>query len=520
VEPASISENTGVSLDGVIRHGAIACRACGSRFDEIWGTPFLGWYEAGDVAGLLEIAANARPDNAYPDRATIERLERLLECYHLASDRDAFVKTEEDDFVRAPWFAHRYAEWEQFAAVAEGIPLRGARILDVGAGSGFDCYRLIAAGAVVTALEYNPELARRGRSVVPEARWFGGLAHALPFQSQAFDIVCCNAALHHMQDLEASLEEMLRVLRPGGWLLTTGDPYRALEIGEEHEFDVFDRHPAVLLGVNESIPSFSHFERVLTKHSRALDVKILTANLTPVRPPQDPGPLRLLLRALGKRIGLDRSNGPFRWWRFGRRSHRLEIGNASGSIALRCRVSRAIAVQPRRQGSPVLEAGTYAATLSDYEVAVQTIARHLPGDALDRPFPGTSQTRLELLNGWQKPTGTTQRMAYRRARWFLRRPSDTTLLCFELRNDGAAPATFTVLLNGTPEVAHEVQPAEWQSFSVAVNDVPVGSVLVCELRREGDVDSFDEGLFAVQARRFVGGSLQSNDEGRRTGALV
>ena len=58
---------------------------------------------------------------------------------------------------------------------------------------------------------------------------------------------------------------MLRVVRPEGWLLTTGDPFRPDGSGDETEFEVFNRHPDVLLGVNESIPTFG---KLLRRSSR------------------------------------------------------------------------------------------------------------------------------------------------------------------------------------------------------------------------------------------------------------
>ena len=73
--------------------GAIRCLDCDARYDLIWGVPFLAAYEREDIAGLIEIAANARADNHYPDRPTIKRLERLLCAYHDAPDRRAFVES-------------------------------------------------------------------------------------------------------------------------------------------------------------------------------------------------------------------------------------------------------------------------------------------------------------------------------------------------------------------------------------------------------------------------------------------
>ena len=62
------------------------------------------------------------------------------------------------------------------------------------------------------------ERGRRGTT----ARGLGNLtlvrgdATALPFRDASFDAVCCFAALHLFADPFAALDEMRRVLRPGG----------------------------------------------------------------------------------------------------------------------------------------------------------------------------------------------------------------------------------------------------------------------------------------------------------------
>ena len=39
----------------------------------------------------------------------------------------------------------------------------------------------------------------------------------LPFSSASFDVILCSHVLEHVLDDRAALEEMLRVLKPGGW---------------------------------------------------------------------------------------------------------------------------------------------------------------------------------------------------------------------------------------------------------------------------------------------------------------
>jgi SAM-dependent methyltransferase len=73
-----------------------------------------------------------------------------------------------------------------------------------------------------------------------------------------------------MRDIPAAISEMLHVLRPGGYLISTCDPYRADNEGEELELHVFNRHPDVLLGVNERIPRLAEFVEAIERHLKCV----------------------------------------------------------------------------------------------------------------------------------------------------------------------------------------------------------------------------------------------------------
>ena len=99
----------------------------------------------------------------------------------------------------------------------------GDRVLDFGAGSGFSSEMLARFGYAVVAID--PDLLalsrNRSRAQVDIARLdgavcvAGGVAEALPFQSEMFDGVFCMNVLHHVPDLTAATTELARVVRPG-----------------------------------------------------------------------------------------------------------------------------------------------------------------------------------------------------------------------------------------------------------------------------------------------------------------
>ncbi|GIG68631.1 methyltransferase domain-containing protein [Phytomonospora endophytica] len=95
-------------------------------------------------------------------------------------------------------------------------------VLDLGCGTGADLPAMAAAAAHVIGLDSDPDMAataaaRTGLDVVH------GDAHALPFAESTVDRVRTDRVLQHVDDPTVVLAEAMRVLRPGGRLVT-GEP--------------------------------------------------------------------------------------------------------------------------------------------------------------------------------------------------------------------------------------------------------------------------------------------------------
>ena len=100
---------------------------------------------------------------------------------------------------------------------------RGAAVLDLGCGGGFMSEALARRGAVVTAID--PAAAaigiamRHAASQELSIRYLVAGGERLPLPAKSMDYVVCVDVLEHVSDLRIVLDEVRRVLRPGGLFL-------------------------------------------------------------------------------------------------------------------------------------------------------------------------------------------------------------------------------------------------------------------------------------------------------------
>lgn len=105
----------------------------------------------------------------------------------------------------------------------------GSSVLEVGCGAGYTTVDLAGLGANVEAIDTVGEmleLTRRlaeERGVARNIHTSIGDVHALRFPDASFDHVVAMGVLPWVHSPAASVKEMARVLRPGGWIIVTAD---------------------------------------------------------------------------------------------------------------------------------------------------------------------------------------------------------------------------------------------------------------------------------------------------------
>lgn len=99
----------------------------------------------------------------------------------------------------------------------------GDRLVDVGCGPGVAAHLARGAGAEVVGVDPAPvmlRVARARRRADSAVAWRLGSAEALPVDDGWARVVWSLSTVHHWADVDAGLDEVRRVLAPGGRLVT------------------------------------------------------------------------------------------------------------------------------------------------------------------------------------------------------------------------------------------------------------------------------------------------------------
>lgn len=149
--------------------------------------------------------------------------------------------------------AEGWAElWGRFAAPAWSVVLEsvdpepGARVLDVGCGSGDLLVHLAQRGFWTAGIDPAPGMVALARERVPSADIRPGDAERVPWPAGTFDLVTAVNALQLADHTERALAELVRVTAPGGAV--------AVVNWAESDLNDLDRIEAALAEVLDEAP--------------------------------------------------------------------------------------------------------------------------------------------------------------------------------------------------------------------------------------------------------------------------
>ena len=100
----------------------------------------------------------------------------------------------------------------------ERVVRPGDRVLDACCGTGDLAIAASNRGGKVTGLDFSERMLERARAKDAAIEWVRGDVLSLPFPDASFDAVTVGFGVRNIDDLEAGVRELRRVLRPGGQL--------------------------------------------------------------------------------------------------------------------------------------------------------------------------------------------------------------------------------------------------------------------------------------------------------------
>jgi ubiquinone/menaquinone biosynthesis C-methylase UbiE len=206
-------------------------------------------------------------------RATVQQVKSFWES-HVNNEyytREARGSSEYFDEIERRRYRWHYHLPELFGSL-DG---RGRKLLEIGCGIGVDSIQLAKAGFEVTAVDLTEaaiEVARRFAQVRDVSIDFRTAnAERLDFPDGSFDAVYSFGVLHHTPEIETAVEEVRRVLKPGGsaYIMLyhhrslVGAVHRLLKLPYESPRNLKDHCPVVYTFTERSARElFKHFSKV------------------------------------------------------------------------------------------------------------------------------------------------------------------------------------------------------------------------------------------------------------------
>jgi ubiquinone/menaquinone biosynthesis C-methylase UbiE len=115
---------------------------------------------------------------------------------------------------------YRFEKLDYLPKVIDYSAFAGKKVLDLGCGLATDLSRFAKGGANVTGVDISPNAIRLAKDNFSQRDLSGEFmrmnGHALDFEDQQFDLVYCHTVLHFTNEPQKMVDEIHRVLKPGG----------------------------------------------------------------------------------------------------------------------------------------------------------------------------------------------------------------------------------------------------------------------------------------------------------------
>lgn len=132
------------------------------------------------------------------------------ELYLAQTDKDSYLQQAEIRYTLEP-FIKDFAEFDKF---------KDKKVLEIGVGLGADHQMFATGGALLTGIDLTERAIEHTRQRFQAFGLNSGLrvadAEHLPFDNDTFDLVYSWGVLHHSPNTQQAINEVYRVVRPGG----------------------------------------------------------------------------------------------------------------------------------------------------------------------------------------------------------------------------------------------------------------------------------------------------------------
>jgi len=122
----------------------------------------------------------------------------------------------------------------------DAIP-RGSSVVDLGCGSIHSCRNLAERGGEYTGVDWSEEQIALNQELMPDHTFLASSLYGVPLPDEAFDVAISLYAIEHLVWPHRFLDEIYRLVRPGGLMGILCPPFRLRNTIKSFEFGLSPR---------------------------------------------------------------------------------------------------------------------------------------------------------------------------------------------------------------------------------------------------------------------------------------